>query len=65
LSDAPQSPEPSVVISVKDLNKAIEDVKAAGGEILREPQEIPGVGMWVTFRDTEGNRVSILQASRG
>src|SRR5437868_11420554 len=37
LSDAPQSPEPSVVISVKDLNKAIEAVKAAGGEILREP----------------------------
>jgi predicted enzyme related to lactoylglutathione lyase len=56
-------PEPSVVISVKDLNKTMEAVKTAGGEILREPQEIPGVGMWASFRDTEGNRVSILQAN--
>jgi len=55
--------EPSVVISVKDLQKAIADVKAGGGEMLREPQEIPGVGLWASFKDTEGNRVSVLQAN--
>jgi predicted enzyme related to lactoylglutathione lyase len=53
--------EPSVVIAVKDLDKAMAAVKAAGGEILREPEEIPGIGMWASFRDSEGNRVSILQ----
>jgi uncharacterized protein len=62
LSMAAASPQPSVVISVSDLNKAIEDVKKAGGELLGEPTEIPGIGMWVSFRDSEGNRVSILQA---
>ncbi len=57
-------PEPSVVISVDDLQKSMEMVKAAGGEILREPQEIPGIGLWVSFRDSEGNRVSMLQPKR-
>ena len=32
------------------------------GEIeLGEPADIPGVGRYVAFTDTEGNRVSMLQ----
>lgn len=58
------SPEPSVVISVENLTESIEAVKKAGGEILRESQEIPGIGMWASFKDSEGNRVSMLQASK-
>ena len=45
---------PSVVI-------AVDDIKAAGGEVLGEPMEIPGVGQYVSFMDSEGNRVSLLQ----
>ena len=33
----------------------------AGGKVLGEPMEIPGVGQYVSFIDTEGNRVSMLQ----
>jgi uncharacterized protein len=54
---------PHLVISVSDLNKSIEDVKAAGGEIIGEPMDIPGVGNYVSFKDTEGNRVGLLQPS--
>jgi len=32
-----------------------------GGRVLGEPMEIPGVGLYVSFDDTEGNRMSILQ----
>ncbi len=53
---------PSVVISVTDINKAMEKVTASGGTVLGEPMEIPGVGQYVSFTDTEGNRVSLLQA---
>jgi predicted enzyme related to lactoylglutathione lyase len=52
---------PSVVVAVDDMRGAIAKVKQAGGTVLGEPMEIPGVGMYVSFRDTEGNRVSILQ----
>ena len=52
---------PSVVIAVDDITQAMAVVKQAGGEVLGEPMEIPGVGSYVSFMDTEGNRVSMLQ----
>lgn len=58
------NPYPSFVISVDNIKKALLMVKKAGGKILGKPQDIPGIGMWVVFKDTEGNRVSILQASK-
>ncbi|MBX3656603.1 MAG: VOC family protein [Ramlibacter sp.] len=52
---------PSVVIAVDDLPAAMARVAAAGGEVLGEPMEIPGTGRYVSFFDTERNRVSLLQ----
>src|SRR5262245_6953381 len=52
---------PSVVIAVDDIQQAIKKVTDAGGKVLGEPMEIPGVGQYVSFTDTEGNRVSMLQ----
>ena len=52
---------PSVVIAVDDIKEAMKGVADAGGKVLGEPVEIPGIGQYVSFTDTEGNRVSILQ----
>ena len=52
---------PSIVIAVDDIKKAATKVVEAGGRVLGEPMEIPGVGQYVSFTDTEGNRVSMLQ----
>ena len=52
---------PSVVIAVDDIKASAKDVTKAGGKVLGEPMEIPGVGQYVSFVDTEGNRVSMLQ----
>ena len=52
---------PSVVIAVEDIQDAMKKVAAAGGKILGEPMEITGIGQYVSFIDTEGNRVSMLQ----
>jgi uncharacterized protein len=62
----PKKPEwpaqhPSVVIAVDDIQAAMKSVAAAGGKVLGEPLPIPGVGQYVAFFDTEGNRVSMLQ----
>ena len=69
----PSSKAPSIVISVDDIKAAIEAVKKAGGKIkggmtpdgkhTMEPTMIPGVGLWISAEDTEGNRFSILQAN--
>jgi uncharacterized protein len=54
---------PSVVIAVDDIEAAMTKVAEAGGKVLGEPLEIPGVGQYVAFFDTEANRVSMLQPS--
>ena len=55
------APYPSVVIGVEDIREAMKKVREAGGNVLGDPMEIPGVGQYVSFMDTEGNRVSLLQ----
>ena len=57
---------PSLVIAVDDINEAMKKVEEAGGKITGgskpgQPDEIPGVGLYIAFSDTEGNRLSLLQ----
>jgi len=52
---------PSVVIAVDDIKASMKKVTSSGGKVLGEPMDIPGVGQHVSFIDTEGNRVSMLQ----
>jgi predicted enzyme related to lactoylglutathione lyase len=57
---------PTVVISVDDIQAAMKKVIDAGGTIVGgskpgEPDNIPGVGLYIAFTDTEGNRVALLQ----
>lgn len=54
--------EPSVVIAFDDINESIKEVNATGGRVLGEPMDIPRIGQFASFIDTEGNRVSMLQA---
>ncbi|MBI2029621.1 VOC family protein [Candidatus Gottesmanbacteria bacterium] len=61
--------KPSVVISVDDIKKAMKKVTDAGGKVLGGqkpgiPDDIPGVGLYVSFIDSEGNRVGMLQPSQ-
>jgi len=70
-TDSPLSHAPSLVIAVDDIKSAMKSVESAGGKILgsmtesgeqtMEPQDIPGVGLWISAMDTEENRFSILQ----
>lgn len=55
---------PSLVIAVNDISLAVKQISSGGGQILGEPANIPGVGMYVSFIDTEGNRLSVLQPAR-
>ncbi len=52
---------PHFVISVDDLENHMKIVKKNGGKIEGKPMDIPGIGKFVMFNDTEGNRVGMLQ----
>jgi predicted enzyme related to lactoylglutathione lyase len=60
-TEDPVSHAPSVVIAVENITDHIKKVTDVGGKIIGEPMQIPGIGMYVSFFDTEGNRVSMLQ----
>jgi predicted enzyme related to lactoylglutathione lyase len=60
-TDDKPSQYPSVVIAVGDVRGQMKNVESAGGKVLGEPWDIPGVGLYVSFLDTEGNRVGMLQ----
>lgn len=51
----------SVVVSVDDIHESMRKVNESGGSVLGEPVEIPGIGHYVSFKDTEGNKVAMLQ----
>jgi predicted enzyme related to lactoylglutathione lyase len=55
---------PSVVIAVENIREQMKNVEKTGGKVLGEPMDIPGVGKYVSFLDTEGNRVSMIQPLR-
>ena len=53
--------EPSVVVAVEDIEASMKKITDAGGKVLGAPIDIPGIGKYVSFTDTEGNRASILE----
>lgn len=52
---------PSVVVAIENIKESMDEIKTAGGKILSEPMDIPGYGLYVSFLDTEGNRVGMMQ----
>jgi predicted enzyme related to lactoylglutathione lyase len=38
-----------VAIAVEDIEEHMKKVEKAGGKVLGEPMEIPGVGLYVSF----------------
>lgn len=52
---------PTFVIGVKSLEEHMRKICQSGGQILGKPYSIPGIGLYLAFKDTEGNRLSILQ----
>ncbi|MFX1562348.1 MAG: VOC family protein [Promethearchaeota archaeon] len=57
--DAPQSV--ITIVSVPSIDKTLDKIKKAGGEITAPKMPVPGVGWAAYCKDTEGNIIGILQ----
>jgi predicted enzyme related to lactoylglutathione lyase len=53
--------KPVNYISVESIDRYLEKVKALGGKIVQQKQEVPGVGWIAIALDPEGNQVAMLQ----
>ncbi len=50
-----------IYFAVDDADKAAADVKAAGGQVHRDPADIPGTGRFAIFADPQGAAFGVLQ----
>jgi uncharacterized protein len=57
----PISQYPSIVIQVDDIKTSLKKVEEAGGKTSGKIEDMPGVGLFASIIDTEGNRISLLQ----
>ena len=58
---APDTPSPVITVQVESINDALKQVEAGGGAIVAPRQEIPGMGAFAYFKDTEGNTLGLWE----
>jgi uncharacterized protein len=59
-AEAP-SPALNVYFYVESIEKTLGKVRAAGGNVIKEKTEIPGMGWWAMFMDPEGICLGIFE----
>jgi uncharacterized protein len=55
------TPAPVITVNVDAIDDALKKVEAGGGNIVRPRQEIPGMGAFAYFKDTEGNTLGLWE----
>lgn len=61
--DAPAGALAALILEVPDLDKAIEQVKASGGSLLRPPNKAAGL-LYAFVRDPDGNQIELLMPQK-
>jgi predicted enzyme related to lactoylglutathione lyase len=55
------APGPVLTIDVDSIDEALKQVESAGGSVVRPRTEIPGMGAFAYFTDTEGNTLGLWE----
>ena len=56
-----RTPHPIITIDVDSIDDALKQVEAAGGSTVQPRTEIPGMGAFAYFEDTEGNTLGLWE----
>lgn len=54
-------PNPVITIEVDSIDEHIEKIKQAGGEAVSEKGEVPEMGYYLYFKDSEGNVIGLWE----
>ena len=55
------TPSPVLTIGVESIDDSMKQVEAAGGAVVQPRTEIPGMGAFAYFKDTEGNVLGLWE----
>jgi uncharacterized protein len=57
----PDTPSPIITVNVDSIDNALKKVESAGGSTVLSRQEIPGMGAYAYFKDSEGNVLGLWE----
>lgn len=57
------TPSPVPTVEVDAIDESLRQIEAAGGSTVRARTEIPGMGAFAYFKDTEGNVVGLWETA--
>ena len=57
----PHTPSPVITINVDSIDSALGQVEAGGGTVVQPRQEIPGMGAFAYFKDSEDNTMGLWE----
>ena len=55
------TPSPVITIEVDGIDDSLKQVEAASGSVVSPRSEIPGMGAFAYFKDTEGNVLGLWE----
>jgi predicted enzyme related to lactoylglutathione lyase len=58
---SPDTPAPVITIGVAAIDDALKKIEADGGSVVQPRTEIPDMGAFAYFKDTEGNVVGLWE----
>jgi predicted enzyme related to lactoylglutathione lyase len=58
-----ETPAPIITIEVEAIDDALKNVEAAGGDTVQPRTEIPGMGAFAYFKDSEGNVLGLWETA--
>jgi predicted enzyme related to lactoylglutathione lyase len=56
-----ETPTPTIVIQVDSIDESLKKVEAEGGSTVSPRAEMPGMGAYAYFKDTEGNLIGLWE----
>jgi predicted enzyme related to lactoylglutathione lyase len=56
-----ETPNPVITIDVESVERSLKEIEAAGGSIITPRTEIPNMGAFGYFKDTEGNVLGLWE----
>jgi predicted enzyme related to lactoylglutathione lyase len=57
----PETPAPVITIDVDAIDDTLKQIEAAGGSVVQPRTEIPNMGAFAYFKDSEGNVVGLWE----
>jgi len=57
------TPSPVLTVDVESIDDALKQIESRGGSVVKARTEIPGMGAFAYFTDTEGNVMGLWETA--